>query len=90
VKNILRLKSLLPLYGCTNSGQHQRSMPLSTIGSGGAIITLGGSQATFELNHLQSLRNDQSRSMDYGDITLKFKNSSQVAILGTDRLNSIT
>jgi hypothetical protein len=90
VKNILRLKSLPPVYGYTNSGQRQRSMPLSTIGVSGTGITLGGSQAAFELNHLQGLRNDQSRSMDYGDIVFKSKNSSQVAILHTDRLDKIT
>jgi hypothetical protein len=84
VKNILRLKSLPPVYGYTNSGQRQRSIPLS--GVGGARIALGGSKGAFELDHRQSLRNDESRTMDYGDIAFKFKNSSQVAILDTDRV----
>ncbi|KAI6753957.1 hypothetical protein HG530_013133 [Fusarium avenaceum] len=87
VKNILRLKSLPPVYGYTNSGQRQGSIPISA--RGGARIPSGVSQADFELNNRQSPRNDQSRNADYGDIAFRFKNSSQVAILDTDRLEKM-
>ncbi|KAH7242680.1 hypothetical protein BKA59DRAFT_530465 [Fusarium tricinctum] len=90
VKNVLRLKSLPPAYGYTNSRQRQRSVPISAIGGSAARITIGDPQAEYELNDRQSPRNEQSRSADYGDIGFRFKNSSQVAILDTDKLEKIT
>jgi hypothetical protein len=73
-----------------NSRQRQRSVPISAIGGGAARITIGDPQAEYELNDRQSPRFEQSRSADYGDVGFRFKNSSQVAILDTDKLEKIT
>ncbi|KAJ4087137.1 hypothetical protein NW760_013784 [Fusarium oxysporum] len=84
VKNILRLKSLTPVYGYTNSGQRQRSMPLSTIGVGGAKSTSRRGQPAFEPNDRHDRKNGLSSNAGYGDTVFELKNSSQVAILETD------
>ncbi|KAL7755370.1 hypothetical protein ACKLNR_015127 [Fusarium oxysporum f. sp. zingiberi] len=84
VKNILRLKSLTPVYGYTNSGQRQRSMPLPTIGVGGAKSTSRRGQPAFEPNDRHDRKNGPSSNAGYGDTVFELKNSSQVAILDTD------
>lgn len=89
MKNILRLKSLTPVYGYTNSGQRQRSMPLSTIGVGGAKSTSRRGQPAFEPNERHDRMNGLSSNAGYGDTVFELKNSSQVAILETDSTERI-
>lgn len=84
MKNILRLKSLTPVYGYTNSGQRQRSMPLSTIDVGGAKSTSRRGQPALEPNDPHDRKNGLSSNAGYGDTVFELKNSSQVAILDTD------
>ncbi|KAG5786908.1 hypothetical protein H9Q69_014019 [Fusarium xylarioides] len=84
VKNILQLKSLTPAYGHTNSGQRQRSMPLSSLGVVGVVSTSRRGQPHFELDDRRDRENGPNSNAIYIDTVIELKSSSQEAILDTN------
>ncbi|KAM0418440.1 hypothetical protein ACHAPD_004799 [Fusarium lateritium] len=79
VKNILRLKSLAPIYGYSDYGQRQRSLRLSTIGGTGASSS---SRQRDQVTRSEG-RNNPKNAI-YVETVFELKNSSQDAILDTD------
>ncbi|KAF5001228.1 hypothetical protein FGRMN_1171 [Fusarium graminum] len=82
VKNVLRLKSMAPVYGNSYYGQRQRSLPLSDIGPDGPESRSRQEHLSTDSNNRYSRKND---NMIRVETVFELKSSSQVSILNTNR-----